>query len=811
MPCDSYMYRCIPRRRDLRPDFAAGMTCCACLCEWRCLLVRGKVKLRGAPNNRAMVAFKKKASLLLILPSVHINVATAWSFHNGRGTTLPRTRRIKNAPPERKICNVDENIVKEIGNIATLAASLVAAFTIFTSPANAIESSLVEGQIPPLNPAQRRYAAALSSGTPEEISAANEALLDHAVGTINTMYFDTTGGNKFDTKRMYSRWGALRAYAKGGESGLEKFKKAELRRIQREQADWIEINEGSLDGEESAKALLEDRLPSAELAAMPPHAFGSREGAVKGLNWLVSTLKDPYSQYLTKEQLFQELKTSSDGFMGTGALVEAPQRVLGQNIVMDQDEIPDQKSMQRSRSMYQKKGEKKPALLRTAQVIDLPVVTAVTANSFAERDGIVVGDRIVSVGKDSFLGLGADEVTRRLDSGRYDSITVSRDLRQQQQRIIAIAKPVKMTDENTRQERIVGYRVSRINLKPSLESRGMTEESNTDYEENRSRVLVQGGDTIVQYKLLAPNTSIFQKGDNAEEKRSIGYIRLTRFSRASTAGYVKAISELEAAGAESYIIDLRNCYGGVIQEALLTASTLLRDPHSVLCFMANSRGGFTPHDIEEFLVDRRFPGYFLSSEPSTASLDQAKIEDPEYFKEGKSSWSPPSAYASLHEQGIKRNLHRSGIMYPSQNIWVEQDLVDLIRAEQDSTKRLSEKEQASIRAQKPIALLFNEGTASSAEVFAAAIHDNGRAVALVGSQTYGKGAILHTFPMPDGGGLRISVAEYLTPGSVMLQRLPYLKAETLLAVALDLILNAQVKGYPQTQVLISALRLLWMC
>lgn len=732
-----------------------------------------------------MVAFKK-APLLLILPLVDVNVATAWSFHRGRGTTLPRTRRIKNDTPEsplgpelkaknymsrpryqqpRKICDWKENTVKEFGNLGIVAASLVAALAIFiaTPPASAIESSLVEGQIPPLNPAQRRYAAALSIGSPEEISAANEALLDHAVGTINTMYFDTTGGNKFDTKRMYSRWTALRAYAKGGESGLEKFKKAELRRIQREQADWIEINEGSLDVEEAAKALLEDRLPSAELAAMPPDAFSSREGAVKGLNWLVSTLKDPYSQYLTKEQLFQELQASSDGFMGTGALVEAPQRVWGQNIVMNQDEVSDQKSTQRSRPYQNKKGKKTLALLSATQIADLPVVTAVTANSFAERDGIVVGDRIVSVRKDSFLGLGADEVTRRIDSGRYDSIAVSRDPRQQHQ-IIAIAKPVKMTDENTRQERIVGYRVSRINLKPSSQTTEVTDVSNDDYEENRSRVLVQGGDAIVQYKLLAPNNSIFQKSGNAEE-RSIGYIRFTRFSRASTAGYVKAISELEAAGAESYIIDLRNCYGGVIQEALLTASTLLRDPHSVLCFMANSRGGFTPHDIEEFLVDRRFPGYFLSSEPSTASLDQAKIEDPEYFKDGPSSWSPPSAYASLHEQGVKRNLHRSsGLMYASQNSGDEQDLVSLITAEQDSTKRLSEKEQASIRAQKPIALLINEGTASSAEVFAAAIHDNGRAVALVGSQTYGKGAILHTFPMPDGGGLRISVAEYLTPG-----------------------------------------------
>ena len=54
-------------------------------------------------------------------------------------------------------------------------------------------------------------------------------------------------------------------------------------------------------------------------------------------------------------------------------------------------------------------------------------------------------------------------------------------------------------------------------------------------------------------------------------------------------------------------------------------------------------------------------------------------------------------------------------------------------------------------------------TASAAEVFVSSLHDNGRTVATVGTKTYGKGLIQHTFPLQDGGGLRLSVAEYLTP------------------------------------------------
>ena len=94
---------------------------------------------------------------------------------------------------------------------------------------------------------------------------------------------------------------------------------------------------------------------------------------------------------------------------------------------------------------------------------------------------------------------------------------------------------------------------------------------------------------MVHWELLTPDDSIFQ---HLTPGKPVGYIRLTRFSKSSTAGYVDAINSLEEAGAQSYIIDLRNNYGGVIQEAMVTASTLLRDPHSVLCYTLNSRGGF---------------------------------------------------------------------------------------------------------------------------------------------------------------------------------------------------------------------------
>ena len=62
----------------------------------------------------------------------------------------------------------------------------------------------------------------------------------------------------------------------------------------------------------------------------------------------------------------------------------------------------------------------------------------------------------------------------------------------------------------------------------------------------------------------------------------------------------------------------------------------------------------------------------------------------------------------------------------------------------------------------PLVVLVDYGTASSAEILAAALRDNGRAT-LVGEQTFGTGTILNTFGLSDGSALRIGVLSWLTP------------------------------------------------
>lgn len=70
-----------------------------------------------------------------------------------------------------------------------------------------------------------------------------------------------------------------------------------------------------------------------------------------------------------------------------------------------------------------------------------------------------------------------------------------------------------------------------------------------------------------------------------------------------------------------------------------------------------------------------------------------------------------------------------------------------------------------------LVLLVGEDTKSAAEIFAAAIRDWDRGV-LVGKTTFGKGLIQQTLPFSDGSALRITVARYLTPCGMSIQK-PY--------------------------------------
>jgi carboxyl-terminal processing protease len=65
----------------------------------------------------------------------------------------------------------------------------------------------------------------------------------------------------------------------------------------------------------------------------------------------------------------------------------------------------------------------------------------------------------------------------------------------------------------------------------------------------------------------------------------------------------------------------------------------------------------------------------------------------------------------------------------------------------------------------PVTVLVNGGSASAAEIVAAALADNERAV-IVGQRTYGKASVQSIRPLSAGRALKLTTATYLTPSGI---------------------------------------------
>ncbi|MDO4589106.1 MAG: S41 family peptidase [Fusobacterium sp.] len=87
-----------------------------------------------------------------------------------------------------------------------------------------------------------------------------------------------------------------------------------------------------------------------------------------------------------------------------------------------------------------------------------------------------------------------------------------------------------------------------------------------------------------------------------------------------------------------------------------------------------------------------------------------------------------------------------------------------------SVKSKDGNEQVSTREGKyygdfPLVVLINGGSASASEIVSGAIKDNKRGI-LVGEKTFGKGSVQTLIPLPDGDGMKLTIAKYYTPSGI---------------------------------------------
>ena len=191
------------------------------------------------------------------------------------------------------------------------------------------------------------------------------------------------------------------------------------------------------------------------------------------------------------------------------------------------------------------------------------------------------------------------------------------------------------------------------------------------------------------------------------EGGNVGYIRLKEFNALAEPNVAKAIESLRSQGATSFMLDLRDNPGGLVQAGVEIARLFLPSGVNVAYTEGRVVAGGVKGDTDY---------------NTTVGQTAAKNENGGFF--GKSSLDANSPATKLKS-------------IPSAS--------------------------ATAPATEPLVVLVNGRSASASEILTGALKDNCRAT-VAGSKTYGKGLIQSVYELSDGSGLVLTVGKYVTPG-----------------------------------------------
>ena len=96
------------------------------------------------------------------------------------------------------------------------------------------------------------------------------------------------------------------------------------------------------------------------------------------------------------------------------------------------------------------------------------------------------------------------------------------------------------------------------------------------------------------------------------------------------------------------------------------------------------------------------------------------------------------------------------------DLFLERGPIITTRGRHPGSIQLYEANGRDIAAGVPLVVLVDGGSASAAEIVAAALQDRGRAV-VVGTASYGKGSVQTVMPLSDGRAIKLTTSRYYTP------------------------------------------------
>lgn len=131
------------------------------------------------------------------------------------------------------------------------------------------------------------------------------------------------------------------------------------------------------------------------------------------------------------------------------------------------------------------------------------------------------------------------------------------------------------------------------------------------------------------------------------------------------------------------------------------------------------------------------------------------------------------ALTELREQGAKGFVldvrdNPGGLLQASVEIasfFIEDGVI--VRVEERNRPQAEQRTVNHDAIDEPLVVLMNGNSASASEVLAGALQDYDRAL-LVGEQSFGKGSVQTVEPLSFGGGIKFTIAHYLTPKERMI-------------------------------------------